>query len=97
VQGDWKAYSEVDALIFLTPSGRGPVSAGNDDDTQTKGPADYVTIHKVQDAYKLTPLSQWGKEYTQLKNMGVEPSVGNKTPPFVQANNLAGVAMPTPC
>lgn len=63
--------------------------------TQTNGPADYDNVHKVQDGYKLTPLSQWGKDYTPPKNMPVDPSIDNTTPPLVQVNNLDGVAMLT--
>ncbi len=63
--------------------------------TQTNGPSDYVNVHKVQDGYKLTPLSQWGKEYTPPKNSSIDASVDDKTPPLVQVNNLDGVAMLT--
>lgn len=63
--------------------------------TQTNGPADYEAVHKVQDGYKLTPLSQWGKDYTPPKNMPVDPSIDNSTPPLIQVNDLDGVAILT--
>jgi hypothetical protein len=63
--------------------------------TQTNGPSDYDNVQKIQDGYKLTPLSHWGTEYTPSKNMSVDPSVDNATPPLTQANNLDGVAILT--
>ncbi len=63
--------------------------------TQTNGPADYANVHKVQDGYRLTPLSQWGKEYTPPKNISIDASADDKTPPLIQVNKLDGVAMLT--
>jgi hypothetical protein len=61
--------------------------------TQTNGPSDYDNVHKVQDGYKLTPLSQWGTNYMPPKNTSIDPTVDNKAPPLIQVNNLDGVAM----
>lgn len=61
--------------------------------TQTNGPSDYANVHKVQDGFKLTPLSQWGKAYTPPKNTTIDPSVDNQTPPQVQVSNLDGITM----
>jgi hypothetical protein len=63
--------------------------------TQTNGPSDYANVHKVQDGYKLVPLSQWGKDYTPPTNMPTDPAADNTTPPLVQVNQLDGVAMLT--
>ncbi|WP_449317029.1 DUF1254 domain-containing protein [Roseixanthobacter psychrophilus] len=63
--------------------------------TKTDGPADYANVHKVQDGYRLTPLSQWGKNYQPPKGVATDPAVDNKTPPLVQVDSLDGVAMLT--
>jgi hypothetical protein len=61
--------------------------------TKTDGPADYDNVHKVQDGYRLTPLSHWGKAYAPPKPFPTDPSIDDKTPPLLQVNNLDGVAM----
>ena len=61
--------------------------------TQTNGPADYDNVHGVQDGYKLTPLSQWGKAYAPPASMPIDPAIDNKTPPFTQVNKMDGVAV----
>jgi len=61
--------------------------------TQTNGPSDYDNVHRVQDGFKLTALSQWGQAYAPPRNADTDPSVDDKTPPLIQVNNLDGVAM----
>lgn len=61
--------------------------------TQTNGPADYDNVHKVQNGYRLTPLSRWGKSYTPPASTPLDPAVDNKTSPVVQVNKMDGVAM----
>ncbi|MFZ1923218.1 MAG: DUF1254 domain-containing protein [Xanthobacteraceae bacterium] len=63
--------------------------------TQTNGPADYDNVHKVQDGYKLTPLSRWGKDYTLPQNGPTDPSIDAKTPPLTQVNAMDGITMLT--
>jgi len=63
--------------------------------TKTDGPADYANVHKVQDGYELTPLSQWGKARQPAKYLPTDASVDGKTPPLIQVNRLDGVAMLT--
>ncbi|MGA8493437.1 MAG: DUF1254 domain-containing protein [Terriglobales bacterium] len=53
--------------------------------TQTNGQADYSAVHAIQDEYKLTPLSHWGKAYTPPDNVAVTTSIDMKTPPVEQA------------
>ncbi len=49
--------------------------------TQTNGAADYANVHKVQDGYKLTPLSAWGKGAYVPPKGEVDPGIDMKTPP----------------
>lgn len=55
--------------------------------TQTNGPADFDAVHKVQDSYRITPLSQWGKSATPPKAV-IDPSVDMKTEPLNQVNAM---------
>jgi hypothetical protein len=51
--------------------------------TYTAGMDDYPAVHKIQDGYKLIPLSQWkGKDtnYTPPAAVSVKPGVDAKTP-----------------
>jgi hypothetical protein len=55
--------------------------------TKTDGPADYDAVHKIQAGFRITPLSQWGKqpEPVQVK---IDPSVDMKTPPKIQVDTM---------
>lgn len=56
--------------------------------TKTDGPADYDAVHKIQDGYKITPLSQWGKDPVPPQAT-IDPSVDMTTPPKVQVDTMA--------
>ena len=55
--------------------------------TKTDGPPDYDAVHKIQAGYKITPLSQWGKD-VQPPPFATDPDVDMKTPPKVQVDTM---------
>ena len=59
--------------------------------TQTNGPKDYAAVHKIQDGYKLTPLSAYGKPFTPPEAQ-VDPNVDMKTPPVEQLQKMSSEA-----
>lgn len=54
----------------------------------TGTPEDYDAVHKLQDAFKLQPLSTWGTDYTPPAGT-VDPSIDMKTPTRDQVNALS--------
>src|SRR6516225_9654262 len=55
--------------------------------TRTDGPQDYDAVHKIQDAYKITLLSQWAKE-PQTISPKIDTSVDMETPPVRQVKKM---------
>jgi hypothetical protein len=55
--------------------------------TRTDGPQDYDAVHKIQAAYKVTPLSEWGKTPKPVE-VKIDPNIDMKTPPKVQADTM---------
>jgi hypothetical protein len=55
--------------------------------TKTDGPPDYEVVHKIQEGYKVTPLSEWGKP-AKLVEVEIDPTVDMKTPPKTQVDTM---------
>ena len=98
----WRTTGTQAANFLVTPPGlRGEVPAGFSridsptpyvwiiGRTKTDGPQDYDVVHKIQAGYKVTPLSQWGKEPEPVR-IKIDPTVDMKTPPKVQVETMPG-------
>jgi len=58
--------------------------------TQCNGPKDYATVNKIQDGYKITPLSQWGKKQKIAPvAFKADSSVDMKRDPMTQVNTMS--------
>ncbi len=100
----WRTTGTHAANYLLTPPGwQGDVPAGMTHipaptpyvwiigRTKTDGPEDYAAVHKIQDGFKVTPLSQWGKPVAPPK-VQVDPRVDMKTPPKTQVDTMEAAA-----
>lgn len=56
--------------------------------TQTNGKEDYPAVHAIQDQYKVTPLSAWGKAYAPPDNTAIDKNIDMKTPPVEQVAKM---------
>jgi hypothetical protein len=56
--------------------------------TQSDGPKDYPAVHKIQDGYRLTPLSAFGKPYTPTAGK-VDSALDMKTAPVDQLRKMS--------
>jgi hypothetical protein len=56
---------------------------------KTDGPSDYDAVHKIQDGFKITPLSQWESGMQQQpQTVTQNPTIDVNTPPINQVNNM---------
>jgi hypothetical protein len=56
--------------------------------TQTNGKEDYPAVRAIQDKYKLTPLSLWGKDVSPPELVITSAVVDTKTPPMEQVRQM---------
>jgi hypothetical protein len=56
--------------------------------TLTNGPQEIPEVIAIEDQYKLTPLSAWGKSYAPPKDIPVDTSVDTNTTPIEQLHQM---------
>ena len=56
--------------------------------TQTNGPGDYPTVHKIQDTFLVTPLAHWGGQAPPV-TATIDPAVDMETPTLDQVNSMS--------
>jgi hypothetical protein len=80
----WNGQLPKDVKEIKSPTGMAWVIGR----TQTNGKSDYAAVNAIQDQYKLTPLSFFGKQYTPPDNVAVNIQADMKTPPVEQVSRL---------
>jgi hypothetical protein len=55
--------------------------------TKTDGPQDYDAVHEIQAGFRVTPLSEWGREPRPVE-VKFDPSIDMKMPPKKQVNTM---------
>jgi hypothetical protein len=101
VPGSRTTGTQAQTFLVTGPGWSGAVPAGM---TELKSPTaivwmlgriycsgteeDYAEVHALQDAFKLQPLSTWGKDYTPPPSK-VDDSIDMKTPVRDQVNRLS--------
>jgi len=54
---------------------------------KTDGPPDYPAVHKLQAAFKIVTLAEWGKAPAPA-HVTIDPAIDMKTPPKVQVDSM---------
>jgi hypothetical protein len=73
---NWKGVLPADLTEIRSSTGLTLIGGR----TYTSGKSDYEAVHKLQDQYRLVPLSKWGTEYVPPATVPVKPDVDVKTP-----------------
>lgn len=59
---------------------------------QTNGASDFAAVNKLQDEFKLIPLSAWGTNYKPPERVPFNPNLDTKKSPIKQVLTMDGVA-----
>jgi hypothetical protein len=81
---DWEGTLPEGVEPIHSPTGMGWMIGR----TLTNGVSDYASVHRIQDAMKVTPLGQWGRDYTPPPGKVVD-SWDMQTPPPAQVERMS--------